>query len=255
LTDFGLIDGYNGVMKGVIWGIAPDTQIADISHSIHAQNIMEGALALSRSAPYFPLGTVHVAVVDPGVGTKRRPIAAHLGAHFFVGPDNGLCTFLQERAEKNAALIEIVHLDQPRYWLADVSNVFHGRDIFSPVAAHIVNGVPLASLGSPIHDPVRLKIPVPARTARGWLGQVIQIDHFGNLATNLTQSQMKEIRNIKVEIAGHTIIGLVPTFGSCPPGDLIALYGTQDDLIISVVNGNAQQLLRVGLGAAVEVVE
>jgi S-adenosyl-L-methionine hydrolase (adenosine-forming) len=242
-------------MKGVIWSIAPDTQIADISHSIHAQNIMEGALALSRSAPYFPPGTVHVAVVDPGVGTNRRPIAAHLGAHYFVGPDNGLFTLLLERAENNGEIIEIVHLDQPRYWLANISNVFHGRDIFSPVAAHIVNGVPLSSLGTPIQDAVRLKVPIPVRTAKGWRGEVVQIDHFGNLATNLTQSHLKAIHNIIVNISGVSIVGLVPTFGSCSPGDLIALYGTQDDLIISVVNGSAEQRLDVRIGTLVEVVE
>src|SRR5512137_1476338 len=135
LTDFGIRDAYPGVMKGVIWKIAPDVQIADISHSIRPQDIMHGALALARTARYFPPGSIHVAVVDPGVGTDRRPIGMHLGEHYFIGPDNGLFTLVLEQAEAKKDKVKIIHLDQPRYWLADISAVFHGRDIFSPSAA------------------------------------------------------------------------------------------------------------------------
>ena len=158
LTDFGTRDGYPGVMKGVIWKIAPEVQIADISHSIRPQNIYHGALALWRTTHYFPAGTIHVAVVDPGVGTNRRPIGIRLGDQYFIGPDNGLFTLVLERAEVQNELIQVVHLNQPQYWLPEISHVFHGRDIFAPSAAHLAIGVSLAKLGTLINDPIRLQI-------------------------------------------------------------------------------------------------
>lgn len=254
LTDFGLRDGYSGVLKGVIWNILPDAQIADISHTISPQNVLEGALALSRTAFFFPDGTVHVAVVDPGVGTHRRPIAIQLGKHTFVGPDNGLFTLVIERAEREGWPIKAVTLDNPLYWLPDISRVFHGRDIFSPVAAHLASGVPLEQVGTPITDPVRIEIPRPRATGRGWSGQVITIDTFGNLATNLTHEELGGLGHLVVHAGPATIDGLVRTFGDRPAGELIALYGTHDDLIISVVNGNAAKKLGLKVGDAVDVV-
>jgi hypothetical protein len=253
LTDFGLKDGYVGVMKGVIWGIAPQAQIADITHQIRPQNVLEGALALGRVAPFFPPETVHVAVVDPGVGTQRRPIAARLGACFFVGPDNGLCTVMVEQARRQDAETRFYHLNQPRYWLPEISTVFHGRDIFSPVAAHLVNGVPLEDLGAPISDPVLLDLPEPQRFKSGWRGQVMVVDNFGNLSTNLTRRHLSEQGAVTVRIAGRSIHGLVSTFGDGIPGQLVALIGEEDDLTISVVNGDAAAALGVGVGQPVEV--
>jgi hypothetical protein len=253
LTDFGLKDGYVGVMKGVIWSIAPQAQIADITHQIRPQNVMEGALALGRATPYFPPGTVHVAVVDPGVGTQRRPIAARLGIRFFVGPDNGLCTVMVEQARRQGAEIRFYHLDQPRYWLPAVSNVFHGRDIFSPVAAHLVNGVPIEALGAPISDPVLLALPEPQRHGGGWRGQVMVVDNFGNLSTNLTRQHLLEQGAVTVRIAGQSVRGLVRTFGDGEPGQLVALIGEEDELTISIVNGDAAAALGAGVGDPVEV--
>lgn len=255
LTDFGLRDGYVGVMKGVIYGIAPDAQIADITHSIAPQNVMEGALALGRAAPYFPHGAVHVAVVDPGVGTARRPMAAKIGPHFYVGPDNGLFTVALERAERRGEGIEMVHLDRRGYWLPEISNVFHGRDIFAPVGAHLANGAPLAELGTAFKEAVRLKLPGVEQTARGLRGQVISVDHFGNLATNIHRSDLPpaDIDRLRVLVAGAEIHGMVRTFGSRPAGELIALFGTSNDLIISVVNGSAAERLGASAGSPVEV--
>lgn len=252
-TDFGLRDGYVGVMRGVIWTIAPDAQVADISHQISPQNVLEGALVLGRTARFFPPGTVHVAVVDPGVGTSRRPIAARLGNYFFVLPDNGLVTAVLEQAEERREQVEFVHLDQPRFWRSEVSRVFHGRDIFSPVAAHLANGVPLAELGTPINDPQRLSLPRPERIASGWRGHVVAIDHFGNLSTDVTRAHLASMGNVQVHVAGQTIRGLVRTFGERPAGELIALYGTHDDLIISVVNGSAAERLNASLGDTIDV--
>jgi S-adenosylmethionine hydrolase len=152
-TDFGLGNGFVGVMKGVIYKIAPDVKIVDISHAISPQDIQEGAYTLWRAYSYFKAGAVHVYVIDPGVGTHRRPIAGHIGEYYFVGPDNGLLTPILEDGERNDQKIEIVHLDQARFWLPKVSRTFHGRDIFSPVAAYLASGVPLKEMGSAIDDP------------------------------------------------------------------------------------------------------
>jgi hypothetical protein len=254
MTDFGIKDGNVGVMKGVILGIAPHAQIVDLSHTISPQNIAEAALILARSAPYFPEDTIHVVVVDPGVGTDRRHLAARLGTQYYVCPDNGILTLLLERAETEGWPVEIVHTNKPEFWLPDVSHVFHGRDVFSPVAAHLANGVPLQALGTPIHDPARLSLPRPQRTSSGWQGEVIHIDHFGNISTNLRVEHLGEPPpSIEVRLCGVNIQGMVRTFGERPTGELVALYGSTGNLIVSIVNGNAAQRLSARVGDLVEV--
>jgi hypothetical protein len=252
MTDFGLKDGNVGVMKGVILGIASQARIVDLSHTIQPQNIREAALILRRSAPYFPAQTVHVVVVDPGVGTARRPIAAQLGAQRFVGPDNGLITLLLEHAERLGWPAAFVHLDRPQFWLPEVSHVFHGRDIFAPAAAHLANGLPLTALGTPVSDPVRLAMPQPVRTSTGWRGEVIHIDHFGNLASNILLDHLPEAlqtpQEIAVRLCGAEIRGLVKTFGERPPGELVALFGSTGNLIVSVVNGSAAEKINARVG-------
>jgi S-adenosyl-L-methionine hydrolase (adenosine-forming) len=253
MTDFGLQDGYAGVLRGVIYRIAPDAKIADITHSIPPQDILASCIILARNYRYFPSGSIHVAVVDPGVGTHRRPIAAHIGEHYFVCPDNGLLTLVLQEAEEQGWPIELVHLDQPRYWLPQVSHVFHGRDIFSPVAAHLAAGVALKDLGHPIDNPVRLALPRPEKLTDGWRGQVIQIDHFGNLSINLNASQLAGMHPLTMDVGGATIDGLAETFGDGKPGELIAMIDSSDRLSICVVNGSAAERLAVGVGASVEV--
>jgi S-adenosylmethionine hydrolase len=253
LTDFGLKDGYVGVMKGVIWGIAPQAQFADITHQIQPQNVLAGALTLGRVAPYFPAGTIHLAVVDPGVGTQRRPIAARLGEQFFVGPDNGLCTALVERARQSGGQIQFVHLDRPQYWLAEISKVFHGRDIFAPVTGHLANGALLAELGSPIHDARWLEFPQPQRIEAGWRGVVMHVDTFGNLATNLERQHIPPGGELTIKIAGFQIDRLVSTFGDGEANQLIALFDSAGALSICVVNGSAADRLQASAGDPVEV--
>lgn len=253
-TDFGTKDGNVGVMKGVIWGIAPQARIADLSHQISPQNVAEAAWVLGRSAPYFPEGSVHVVVVDPGVGTARRPIAARLGPQRFVGPDNGVVTRLLVWAERQGHPVAFVHLDRPEYWLPEVSDVFHGRDIFAPVAAHLAAGVPLQQVGTPIDDPVRLALAEPQREGGRLRGQVVHIDHFGNIATNVRREHLGEVHRVRVRLRGVEVPGLVRTFGERPPGELIALYGSTGDLILSVVNGSAAARLGAQVGDPVEVV-
>lgn len=253
LTDFGLKDGFVGVMRGVIWSIAPDAHIADISHQIAPQDIYEGALVLARSAPFFPEGSIHIAVVDPGVGTARRPIAALIGKRYYVGPDNGLFTPLYTEAENSGLPVEIVHLDRPRYWRKEISHVFHGRDIFAPVAAHLANSVPLNEMGTPIRDPIRLEVPQPERTDRGWKSTIVHIDNFGNIAASLRQEHLEGMEVKTVKLCGREIQGMVHTFGERPPGELVALIGSTGNLVISIVNGNAAQSLGAKKGDLIEV--
>jgi S-adenosylmethionine hydrolase len=252
-TDFGLDDPEAGVLKGVIWNIAPTVQIADLSHGISPHDILEAALLLWRAIPYFPDGTIHVAVVDPGVGTTRRGIAALLGTQYFVGPDNGLLSLLLSRAKAASQPISIVHLDRPEFWLPEVANVFHGRDVFAPVAAHLAGGVPLPSLGTSINDPVRLDIPAPTPIPNGWLGRVIHIDHFGNLSTNLNAGFIDTEKEVMIKIKGEQINGLVSTFGERPSGTLVALLDSSGSMAISVVNGSAALYLGAQVGDKIEV--
>jgi S-adenosylmethionine hydrolase len=255
LTDFGTRDGYVGVMKGVIWKIAPAVQIADLTHSIRPQNVQQAAIVLARTVSYFPSGTIHVAVIDPGVGTNRRPIGLHLGNQYFIGPDNGLFTLVLEQAEANQDQIRMVHLDQRQYWLPEISRVFHGRDIFAPSAAYLARGFKLEQIGTIIHDPIRLPIHHTENLPDGGLrGQVIEIDNFGNLSTNIDQSQLLGMGEFIVLIAGQRIDQLVNTFGERPIGTLISTFGTSHDLMISIVNGNAAKYLNVDVGVIVEVI-
>ncbi len=252
MTDFGIKDGNVGVMKGVIWNICPEAQIADLSHMVGPQNIREAALILARSAPYFPKGSIHVVVVDPGVGTARRPMAARIGDAFYVGPDNGTITMLLDRAAAERQPTEFVALEVPKYRLPVVSHVFHGRDIFAPAAGHLATGVPLTAFGRSFKDPVRIDLPKPVRSAQGLRGEVIHIDHFGNVASNIRIEDLADDLSrrdrITVRLDGNEIKGLVDTFGERPNGDLIALFGSTGNLIVSVVNGSAAQRLSTKVG-------
>lgn len=247
-TDFGLKDGNVGVMKGVILGIAPDTQLVDLTHLIGPQNVLEAALTLARSAPYFPPGTIHIVVVDPGVGTARRPMAARLGNQFYIGPDNGAITRWLQQVEGAGGNAHFVHLNRPQYWLPEVSHVFHGRDIFAPCAARQAAGIPIDALGDRIEAPVLLDLPQPFRTSTGWQAEIVHIDHFGNLISSLEASHLAGQVVKRVNIKGRLIAGLVCTFGERPPGELVALYGSTGFLIVSEVNGSAAARLGAKVG-------
>lgn len=254
LTDFGLQDGYPGVMKGVIYRICPQAQIVDLTHNIRPQNILEAGLVWMRSCPYFPEGTIHTGVVDPGVGTQRRPIAARIGAAYFVCPDNGMLTPLLDDARLNGKAIEIVHLNQPRFWLPQTSAVFHGRDIFAPAAAYLAGGTPLGELGKPMDDPVLLRHPQPILTPDGWQAEIIAIDHFGNISTNLKKEQVAGQEDLLVRIRGKEIHGLSYAFGDHAPGELVTLIDSDDRLAIAIVNGSAAREIGAQIGDPVEVI-
>jgi S-adenosylmethionine hydrolase len=224
-----------------------------LSHYIEPQNIRQAAFVLDRQALYFPENTIHVVVVDPGVGTRRRPIAAQIGPQRFVGPDNGVFTTAYVRAEREGWPVQIVHTNKPNYWLPHVSDIFHGRDIFSPVAAHWAAGVPLESLGAPIDDPVRISLPRPERTPTGWAGEVVHIDHFGNVISNIHRNDLAQMGNVDVSLCGVTLNGVLRTFGQRSPGELMALYSSNNYLIVSVVNGSGAGRINAKIGDKVVV--
>ncbi len=252
LTDFGTQDGFVGMMKGVIWKIAPDLKIADISHQIQPQNITQAAQTLARVFPYFGDGTVHVAVIDPGVGTRRRAIAAQIGTQFCVAPDNGLLTLILQSAENKHLPLKIVSLDNADYWLHDITSTFHGRDIFAPVGAHLASGVPLEKLGTLINNPVLLDFPEATKTDEGWDAHITLIDHFGNIRTNLLTEKIEG--QLQIRILGERIDGIVKSYGHQKVGNLIATKDSNGYLEIAVVNGSAVKRLDAKIGDLVEVI-
>ena len=243
-TDFGMEDGNVGVMKGVIYSINPDACIVDLSHDIAPQNIADAAYVLRRAYAYFPHGTVHMVVVDPGVGSERRAIALQSSEAFFVAPDNGVLTYVLRELRERGERVRIVDLTDPAYWLPWVSNVFHGRDIFAPVAAHLSLGVEIDALGGEIDDVVMLS-PLRLELRPGRIvGQVAHIDHFGNLLTNIPEADLLSLGDvIRIRVAEREIGGLSKTFAHGQEGDLIAYVDSSGHLAIAVVNGSAQQLL------------
>ncbi|MDP2965480.1 MAG: SAM-dependent chlorinase/fluorinase [Pelolinea sp.] len=253
LTDFTDADGYPAVMKGVMLSITPEVYIVDLTHSIPPQDVLQAALLLGRSAPYFPIGTVHVCVVDPGVGTQRRGIIAQLGKQFFVGPDNGLMTLVYRKALATKETGRIYSLENPAYRLDPVSHSFHGRDVFAPAAAHFLNGTPLENFGGEITDPVLLHMPEPRKTENGWEGAILHIDAFGNLATTIRAEHLARKEKTHIILAGQTISGLLNTFGEGRQGDLVVIIDSDGYLSVCVVNGSAKQALDARVGDSVQV--
>ena len=253
-TDFGLHDAYVGVMKGVILCISPQAVVVDICHNLPPQNVLAGSLMLAAAWRYFPVGSIHVAVVDPGVGTARRPLAVAHAGHYFVGPDNGLLS-LAWQAPRSSAEVKAVHLTHPEFWLPAPSPTFNGRDIFAPVAAHLANGRALASLGDSIapSDLVRISLPAVERNGDDVTCTIIHVDHFGNLITNLEAGVLHTRAGVIVTVAGREVSSLSSTYADGAPGEVVALVGSSGYVEIAVVNGSAAQVLGIGAGARVHV--
>jgi S-adenosylmethionine hydrolase len=265
-TDFGLEDHYVGAMKGVVLGINPRAALVDVSHHVPPQDVLHGAYLLSRAVPHFPVGTVHVAVVDPSVGTDRRALLVQTGRESFVLPDNGLLTlvlagaglgtdadpstpFLAPRLAPLPRGWRAVALTNPRYWRHPVSRTFHGRDIFAPVAAHLSLGVPPQELGEPVETAMALHVPPVARSEGTVVGHVVHVDRFGNLITTVPLAEVHP--EALVRVAGQTIHGLSSTYGA--GRGLMALGDSEGYLEIAVQNGNAARTLGCGVGAPVTV--
>lgn len=248
LSDFGTADGYAGVMHGVILSINPEAVVVDISHDIAPQDIHAAAFVLSTVYPYFPADTIHVIIVDPGVGSARRALAVRTASGMFVAPDNGVLSYVFAREKVS----EVVHLTNARYWLSPLSDTFHGRDLFAPVAAHLSLGVSLNNLGSAIQDPVRFMVAEARVQNDGSIhGQVMHVDRFGNLITNIPRELLPTGRMWRVRVGGYEVGGLVKIYALAGDGSLLALIGSSGYLEIAVRNGNAAAMLQVGRGVEV----
>lgn len=245
LTDFGTRDPFVGVMKGVLLSICPEARLVDLSHEVPPQSVVAGAYLLKTSIDYFPKGTVHLAVVDPGVGSSRKAVALKSKGHFFVGPDNGLFP----AALKGWGIEQVVELTEKKFQLANPSTTFHGRDIFAPAAAYLAKGVSFAKLGTKQNNWIWREIPKPFRTARGWSGQILWVDHFGNLITNLEGQHIP--KSFRLKVGKAVILNLATHYAQVKKGTVVALVGSSGNLEISVSGGDAAQKLGVGIGASV----
>jgi len=251
-SDFGTTDSYVAQMKGVILGINPLVDIVDVTHAVPPQDIARAGVIIDEIARVFPAGTIHVAVVDPGVGSQRSIIAAEASGQRFLAPDNGLLGAVLARAAPQ----RIHCVTREQFWRVPVSATFHGRDVFAPVAAHWSLGVDLAEFGPPI-DPaalVRLAAVEPRQLGAALVGCVEAVDSFGNLITNVTESQLAGERgSLCVLIAGQRIAGISRCYSDCPPRTLLALIGSSGRLEIAVNSGSAAKLLSAGTGTEVRV--
>ncbi len=249
-TDFGLSDQYVGTMKGVIVGICPHAQIVDISHEVGPYGIAEGGYLVAQAYRFFPRGTVHVVVIDPGVGTSRRPILVEAAGQLFVAPDNGVLSLIYANEKTKVRWIT-----SEKYFLKNVSRTFHGRDIFSPVGAHLAAGISPAKMGKPVADYMRLHLEKPVRTARrGWTGAVLKVDRFGNLITNLPAQDFPDLekRPFELSIGLETVHRLANSYAECGPGELFVIVGSSGYLEVSSSQASAAKILGCGAGAPVE---
>lgn len=238
LTDFGLKDPYVGIVKGVILGINPDARIIDITHDVPSQSVLDAYLILSHAWSHFPDGTVFVAVVDPEVGTDRKILLAQTDRHLFLAPDNGLLGFV----EKQGLLRRLLHVRNPRYFLDPVSDTFHGRDIFAPVAAHLSKGLDPGKLGPEVRSLRRLSPPEPHVTREGVIvGEILSIDHFGNLVTNIPGNRLRAARSVSIRIGRKTIPRLSRSYAEGRKGELVAVVGSTGHVEISVNLGDARR--------------
>jgi len=261
LTDFGLTDAYVGVMKGVVASINPDTHVIDICHDIAPQDVRAAAFLLASSYAYFPPGTIHVAVVDPTVGSARAALCVQAGDYFFIGPDNGVVSAACYKAGRP----KIYRLENEEYFLNNRSRTFHGRDIFAPAAAHLSAGAPIESMGQRMRSMKRIRLPKPvirygSKKHEQWVrGEVIHVDRFGNLITNIEPETLQKAlprrrrSTLNIVCSGHTIRGVSETYSDVASGRALALVGSYGLIEISVRDRNASSSLGVERGEKVKI--
>ena len=254
-TDFGLSDPFVGIMHGVVLNIHPETTIVDISHAVHSYDLLDGALTLAQAYRFFPPRTVHVVVVDPGVGSRRRPIIVETDDYVFVAPDNGVLSLVEAREPK----FSVRHITAERYFLQPVSQTFHGRDIFAPVAGWLSKGVAPSEFGPEISDYVRLPLPAVERVGGNILrGVVLKVDKFGNLITNISEQDAPALfasppPPFSLLIAGQTITRLCRSYAEGGEDELFAIVGSSGYLEIAARQASAAEKLGAGVGAPVEI--
>ena len=255
-TDFGSNDHFVGVMKGVILDIIPEAQIVDICHSVQAFDVLDGALTISQAYSYFPTRTVHIVVVDPGVGTARRPILASSDKYHFVAPDNGVLSMVYARESR----MHVRHITSDHYFLQPVSNTFHGRDIFAPVAAYLAKEVDSLKFGEEVQEYVRFSAPKPKAVDENRLrGVVLKVDRFGNLVTNITPQDAPMLfqtgaSGFKIVAGSREITELRNAYAEGAPGEVIGILGSMGFLEIAANRGAATQLTGIGKGSEVSII-
>jgi len=255
-TDFGLADHFVGVMKGVILNINPEVEFVDLSHQVAAHDVFDGAFLIAQSYGYFPPGTIHLVVVDPGVGSDRRPILAVTARHQFVAPDNGVLSLIYDREPS----CEVRHITADRYFLKPVSHTFHGRDVFSPVAGWLSKGVEAATFGELISDYVRLAVPRPRRSPGGAVtGAILKVDNFGNLITNLTPQDLPELFSesppaFTITVNQQTVTRLATSYSAGKPSELFAILGSSGYLEICANRASAARVSNASRGSEVHLV-
>lgn len=249
-SDFGLHDPFVGIMKGVIFGINPQAAVIDLTHGVPPQDIMAGALTVRQASTYFPRGTIHVVIVDPGVGSGRRPLLIECDGSYFIGPDNGVLSL----AIGDSKPAHIVALSNPAYHLKPTSATFHGRDIFAPAAARVSLGVTPVELGERLETFVRLALPKPLLKPDEIIGEIIYIDHFGNLYTNIGEHDLRGMTEAQPEIVlgAVNISGLAANYAAGLPNNFIAVVNSWGLLEIAVYRGNAAQASGAKIGDAVK---
>jgi S-adenosylmethionine hydrolase len=249
-TDFGTADHFVGAMKGVILGIAPRARFVDITHEIAPYDLAEASFVISQGWTCFPKGTIHVVVVDPGVGSARRPILCEAGGHYFVAPDNGVLSMIYD-----AAPHKVREISNKKLASRNISRTFHGRDIFAPAAAHLARGVKPAQFGKPVHDFLRSFLLKPTQISRhDFSGTVLKVDRFGNMITNLPIAQFPEVktRPIELRVGLERITRLALTYAETAIGELFVIVGSSGYLEVAVNQGSATKILGCGAGSPVE---
>jgi S-adenosyl-L-methionine hydrolase (adenosine-forming) len=250
LTDFSSQDGYVGAMKGVILSLNPQARIFDLTHEILPQDVLGGALALATAVPYFPTGTIHVAVVDPGVGSERKPILVVWRGHYLIGPDNGLLSLAFEGTDPES----VYYLTRRQYFRDRISRTFHGRDIFAPAAGHLSLGIAPEELGETLLTWEHLHLPVPQEGKSYLRGEVIHVDRFGNLITNIREEDILRSfpdKTILTTVDDKRLRGIKTSYTEAGENELLAIIGSGGRLEISQNRGHAAQMLNVGRGAPV----
>lgn len=249
LTDFGTKDGYVGAVKGVIKRINPQAEIVDVTHDVDSYDVLGAAFALNSFYRYFPKGTIHLAVVDPGVGSLRQPILVKTKDFLFVGPDNGIFSFVYQRED----ITDIIIISNKKYFLAEPSSTFHARDIFAPVAAYLSLGIETNEFGSPAKECMKFTFPQPELKGRSLKGEVIHIDRFGNLITNIPGGLLENKRNAEIIVGKSKIKGISRSYFEIKEQELGALIGSSDFLELAINQGSAQAFLKAKVGDTIRI--
>jgi len=244
LTDFGTKNGYVGAVKGVIKRINPQAEIVGVTHDIDSYDVLGAAFALNNFYRYFPKGTIHLAVVDPGVGSLRQPILVKTKDFFFVGPDNGIFSFVYQREN----LTDIIVISNQKYFLAEPSSTFHARDVFAPVAAYLSLGIKIDEFGAPAKECMKFVIPEPESRGKSLKGEIIHIDRFGNLITNIPADFLENKKHTEIRVGKRRIKGISRSYFEIKVKELGALIGSSNFLELAVNQGSAQKLLKAKVG-------